>query len=335
MPHQARQAALPPAGSPHTMRNFILKRLLAAVPTILGISIVIFLIMHLIPGDTISAQIGTQYKLTDAQAQAMREYYGLDKSLPEQYLNWLGNALRGNLGLSVRAGTPVLSEILGRLPLTFELTILAMLIALLIGLPIGVLSAVKRDSLIDLFGRLLALIGMSLPNFWMGTLIIFVLSVYFGILPNSGNYVDLTVDPRSNLAQMIYPALTLGFAFSAAVMRTVRSSLLEELNKEYAKTARAKGNVERRVIFLHCLRNTLIPIITLVGFQMGYLFGGAVIIEEVFAMPGMGRLLLSAISQRDYALAQGTIVFIAVIFVLVNLLTDVAYAFVNPRIRYE
>lgn len=317
------------------MKKYILKRLLVAIPTILGISIVIFLIMHLIPGDTISAMIGTQYKLTEAQAQALRAYYGLDKSLPEQYINWLVNALQGNFGLSVRAGTPVLSEILGRFPLTFELTILAMVIALLIGLPIGILSAVKRDSLIDLFGRVLALIGMSLPNFWMGTLIIFVLSVYLGILPNSGNYVEFSTNPLQNLSQMFYPALTLGFAFSAAVMRTARSSLLEELNKEYAQTARAKGNQEQRVILIHCLRNTLIPIITLVGFQMGYLFGGAVIVEEVFAMPGMGRLLLTAISQRDYALAQGTIVFIAVIFVLVNLLTDVAYAFVNPRIRYE
>ena len=317
------------------MKEFIFKRLLAAIPTILGISIVIFLIMHLIPGDTISAMIGTQYKLTEAQAQSMREYYGLDKSLPEQYVNWLRNALQGNLGLSVRAGTPVLTEILSRFPLTFELTIMAMIIALVIGLPIGILSAVMRDSALDLFGRFLALIGMSLPNFWMGTLIIFVLSVYFGILPNSGNYTELWVDPISNLSQMIYPALTLGFAFSAAVMRTVRSSLLDELNKEYAQTARAKGNREQRVIFIHCLRNTLIPLITLVGFQMGYLFGGAVIIEEIFAMPGMGRLLLDAISQRDYALAQGTIVFIAVIFVLVNLLTDVAYAFVNPRIRYD
>jgi peptide/nickel transport system permease protein len=317
------------------MRNYILKRLLSAIPTILGISIVIFLIMHLIPGDTISAMIGTQYKLTETQAQSLRAYYGLDKSLPEQYLNWLGNALQGNFGLSVRAGTPVLNEILGRFPLTFEMTLLAMLIALVIGLPIGILSAVKRDSALDLFGRLLALVGMSLPNFWMGTLIIFVLSVKFNILPNSGDYVEFTANPLKNLGQMIFPAITLGFAFSAAVMRTARSSLLEELNKEYAQTARAKGNVESSVILKHCLRNTLIPLITLVGFQMGYLFGGAVIVEEVFAMPGMGRLLLDAISQRDYALAQGTIVFIAVIFVLVNLLTDITYAFVNPRIRYD
>jgi peptide/nickel transport system permease protein len=317
------------------MRNYILKRLLIAIPTILGISIVIFLIMHLIPGDTISAMIGTQYKLTEAQAQSLRADYGLDKSLPEQYILWLVNALQGNFGLSVRAGTPVLSEILSRFPLTFELTILAMIIALLVGLPIGILSAVKRDSILDLFGRLLALIGMSLPNFLMGTLIIYILSVYFNASPNSGDYVDFTTNPAANLQQMIFPAITLGFAFSAAVMRTARSSLLEELNKEYAQTARAKGNREQRVILKHCLRNTLIPIITLVGFQMGYLFGGAVIIEEVFALPGMGRLLLNAISQRDYALVQGTIVFIAIIFVLVNLLTDITYAFVNPRIRYD
>jgi peptide/nickel transport system permease protein len=291
--------------------------------------------MHLIPGDTISATIGTQYQLTDAQAQSLRAYYGLDKSLPQQYILWLTNALQGNLGLSVRAGTPVLTEILNRFPLTLELTVLAMIIALLIGLPIGIFSAVKRDSVLDLFGRLLALIGMSLPNFWMGTLIIYILSVHFNVMPNSGDYVDFTTNPIANLQQMIFPAITLGFAFSAAVMRTARSSLLEELNKEYAQTARAKGNREQRVILIHCLRNTLIPIITLVGFQMGYLFGGAVIIEQVFAMPGMGRLLLDAISQRDYALVQGTIVFIAIIFVLVNLLTDVAYAFVNPRIRYD
>jgi peptide/nickel transport system permease protein len=317
------------------MRTYILKRLLVAIPTLIGISIVVFLIMRTIPGDTITSMVGTQFKLTDTQAQALREYYGLDKPLHEQYILWLVNALQGNLGYSVRSATPVLGEILSRFPLTFELTIVAMVIALVIGLPVGILSAVRRDSILDLFGRFLALIGMALPNFWMGTLIIYVLSIYFNVLPNSGDYVELTVDPIRNLQQIFYPALTLGFAFSAAVMRTARSSLLEELNREYAQTARAKGLHERAVILKHCLRNTLIPIITLVGFQMGYLFGGAVIIEEVFAMPGMGRLLLNAISQRDYALAQGTIIFIAILFVLINLLTDIAYAIVNPRIQYE
>jgi peptide/nickel transport system permease protein len=200
---------------------------------------------------------------------------------------------------------------------------------------VGVASAVKRDSLLDYGGRFFALIGLALPSFWMGTLIIFVLSVYFQILPNSGNFVSLVENPVENLKQIIFPAFTLGFAFSAAVMRTTRSALLEELNKDYARTARAKGRMESGVIFIHCLRNALIPIITLVGFQTGYLFGGAIIVEEVFAMPGVGRLLLTAINQRDYALVQGTILFIAFNFVMVNLMADVAYAAANPTIRYD
>jgi peptide/nickel transport system permease protein len=317
------------------MRNYIFRRLITIIPTLFGISIIVFLVMRMIPGDTISAMIGTQFKLTEAQAEALRAYYGLDKPLIEQYWLWLTAALRGNFGLSVRTGEPVLSEILDRFPLTLELALVAMLIAVVIGIPVGVASAVKRDSLLDYGGRLFALVGLALPSFWMGTLIIFVLSVYFQILPNSGNYVSLIEDPVENLKQIIFPAFTLGFAFSAAVMRTTRSALLEELNKDYARTARAKGRVESGVIFIHCLRNALIPIITLVGFQTGYLFGGAIIVEEVFAMPGVGRLLLTAINQRDYALVQGTILFIAFNFVMVNLMADVAYGAVNPTIRYD
>jgi peptide/nickel transport system permease protein len=317
------------------MRSYILRRLITIIPTLFGVSIIVFLVMRMIPGDTISAMIGTQFKLTAAQAEALRAYYGLDKSLPEQYWLWLTAALRGDFGLSVRTGEPVLSEILDRFPLTLELALVAMVIAVVIGIPVGVASAVKRDSLLDYGGRLFALIGLALPSFWMGTLIIFVLSVYFGILPNSGNYVSLIEDPVENLKQIIFPAFTLGFAFSAAVMRTTRSALLEELNKDYARTARAKGRVESGVIFIHCLRNALIPIITLIGFQTGYLFGGAIIVEEVFAMPGVGRLLLTSINQRDYAMVQGTILFIAFNFVMINLIADVAYGAVNPTIRYD
>ncbi len=317
------------------MQHYILRRIFSIIPTLFGISIIVFLVIRLIPGDTISAMIGTQYKLTEAQAAALRHYFGLDRSLPEQYWRWLTAALHGDFGYSVRSGQPVLTEILGRFPLTLELALLAMLIALVIGIPIGILSAVRRDSALDLAGRLFALIGLALPNFWLGTLLIFVLSVYFHILPNSGDYTDFTVNPLANLQQMIFPALTLGFAFSASVMRTTRSSLLEELNKEYARTARAKGRSEPAVVLVHCLKNALIPIITLIGFETGYLFGGAVIVEDVFALPGVGRLLLNAISQRDYALLQGSIMFIAFNFVVINLITDLAYAVVNPRIRYE
>ncbi len=317
------------------MRNYILKRLFTLIPTLLGISIIVFLVMRMIPGDTISAMIGTQFKLTEAQAEALRRYYGLDRPLAEQYWLWLTSALQGDFGLSVRTGQPVASEILNRFPLTLELALLSMILAVVIGIPVGIISAVRRDSLLDYGGRLFALIGLALPSFWLGTLIIFVLSVYFHILPNSGNYVSFSENPLENLKQMIFPAFTLGFAFSAAVMRTTRSALLEELSKDYARTARAKGRTERGVIMLHCLQNALIPIITLVGFQTGYLFGGAIIVEEVFAMPGIGRLLLNAINQRDYALVQGTILFIAFNFVMVNLIADVAYAAVNPTIRYD
>jgi peptide/nickel transport system permease protein len=317
------------------VHRFILQRLVALVPTLFGISIIVFLVMRMIPGDTISAMIGTQYKLTDAQAAALRAYYGLDKLLPEQYVIWLTNALRGNLGFSVRSGQPVLMEILDRFPLTLELAIVAVIIGLLIGMPIGVLSAVRRDSGIDLFGRLFSLIGLALPNFWLGTLIILILSLYFRILPNSGDYTEFLQNPLVNLQQILFPALTLGLAFSASIMRATRSSLLEELFHDYARTARGKGLREPAVIVEHCLKNALIPVITLVGVEMGYLLGGAIVVEEVFALPGVGRLLLNGISQRDYAIVQGTVVFIAFNFVVINLLADLAYAFVNPRIRYE
>lgn len=317
------------------MSRFILQRVITFVPTLLGISIIVFLVMRLIPGDTISAMIGTQFQLTATQAAALREYFGLDKPWLQQYLHWLASALQGDLGLSVRSGKPVLGEILSRFPLTFELALGAVLIAVAIGIPIGILSAVKRDSPIDFFGRLFALVGLAMPNFWLGTLIILTLSVYFRILPNSGDYVDFITDPLANLKQLLFPALTLGVAFAASVMRTTRSALLEELQQDYARTARSKGLSEFTVIVRHSLRNALIPIITIVGVETGYLLGGAIVVEQVFALPGIGRFLLNGISQRDYAVVQGAVVFIAFLFVLINLLTDLVYAFVNPRIRYE
>jgi len=317
------------------MSRYIIKRLLMLIPTLLGISIIVFLVMRLIPGDTITAMIGTQFKLTDVQAEALRRYYGLDQPLFIQYWRWLIAALQGDLGLSVRTAEPVLSEILGRFPLTLELALLAMIFALAVGIPIGILSAVKRESLFDISGRVFALFGLAVPTFLSGTIIIFTLSVYFHIAPNSGNYVSLLEDPVENLKPMIFPAMVLGLAFSASVMRTTRSSLLEEINKDYARTAIAKGCTRKSMVLRHSLRNALIPIITLVGFEAGYLLGGAIIVEEVFAIPGIGRLLVNAINQRDYALIQGTIIFIAFNFVLVNLLADLMYGLANPRIRYE
>jgi peptide/nickel transport system permease protein len=317
------------------MQRFLARRLIAFIPTLLGITIIVFTVMHLIPGDTVDAMIGTQFKLTEAQAQALHAYFGLDKPLPEQYVRWLWAALRGDFGYSVRKGDPVLPLILRHFPLTLELAILAMIFALVLGVPLGVLSAVKRDSAIDAVVRVFALIGLAMPAFWLGTLMILVLSLRFNIMLNAGNYVGLFEDPVANLKQMLFPAIALGFAASADIMRTMRSAMLEELGQDYARTARSKGLKDRGVIFRHCLKNAWIPVITIVGLETGYLFGGAVIVESVFALPGVGRLLLDAIGQRDYAVVQGTILLIAVSFVLVNLVTDLMYARVNPRIRYE
>ena len=317
------------------MRNFVIQRLAALIPTLLGVSVIVFLVIHLIPGDTITAMIGTQYKLTEVQAASLRAYFGLDKPLWEQYLRWILAAVRGDLGFSVRSGQSVMSEILRSFPVTLELALFSMVIALTLGLPIGILSAVRRDTPVDLFGRLFALVGLALPNFWLGTLIILVLSVVFGIMPNSGDYVSFTEAPLKNLSQLFFPAITLGFAFTASIMRTTRSAMLEVLRQDYVRTARGKGVLERNVIVTHSLRNALIPLITIIGVEFGYLLGGAVIVENVFALPGIGRLIINGIDQRDYAVVQGTVLFVAVCFVLINLLVDIIYAYSDPRIRYE
>ncbi|MEO8606591.1 MAG: ABC transporter permease [Chloroflexota bacterium] len=315
--------------------RYLAQRAIAFLPILLGISILIFGAIRLIPGDAITAMLGTEAgMLTETQHQALEAYFGLDKPPIEQYFSWLGGVLHGDLGLSVRFGQPVLDLILQRFPVTLQLALMALAIALVIGIPLGVLSAVKHNSIIDLLGRLIALLGLAMPNFLLGTLIIYVLSVYFKILPNSGDFVSFADDPGKNLSQMIFPAVTLGFSFSASVMRTTRSAMLEVLGQDYVRTARSKGLAENVVIQRHALRNALIPVVTIVGVELGYLLGGTVIIEEIFALPGIGRLVFNAISQRDYALVQGIALFIAVNFVVVNLIADLVYAAIDPRISY-
>ena len=317
------------------MLRYLTQRLIAFIPTLIGISILVFGAIRLIPGDIITATLGTEAgMLTETQRASLERYYGLDKPPVEQYFIWLGEAVQGNLGQSVRHGRPVLELIAGRFPLTLELALLAVLIALVVGIPFGLLAAIRHNTWLDFAGRLFALVGLAVPNFLLGTLIIFVLSVYFKILPNAGDYVDFTADPLRNLQQMIFPAITLGFAFAASVMRMTRSSMLEVLGEDYVRTARSKGLPERSVITRHSLRNALIPVVTLIGIEMGYLLGGAFIVEQIFALPGLGRLLLNAISQRDYALVQGTVLFVSLNFVAINLLIDMIYAAIDPRISY-
>jgi peptide/nickel transport system permease protein len=317
------------------MLRYLRQRAIAFVPTLLGISVLVFVAIRLVPGDAIIAMLGTEAgMLTETQRASLEEYFGLDKPAPVQYVTWLVNVVRGDLGYSVRHSEAVGTIILQRFPVTLQLALMSLIIALLVGVSIGVFSAVYHNSMVDLVGRLFALLGLAIPNFLLGTLIIYGLSVFFGILPNSGDYVDFVEDPLLNLQQLIFPAITLGFSFAASLMRTTRSAMLEIMGEDYVRTARSKGLRERSIIVRHALRNALIPVVTLAGVEMGYLLGGAVIVEEIFALPGLGRLALNAISQRDYALVQGVALFIAVNFVLINLLVDLIYAAIDPRITY-
>ena len=316
------------------MLRYILYRLLVFLPTLLGVSVIVFLAIRMVPGDTIIAMLGTEAGLlTDVQRDALRAYFGLDRPLLDQYFFWIGEVLNGNFGISVRHGRPVIEIILERFPLTLELAILSLIIALSFGIPVGIMSSVWREKKIDIIGRLLALFGQAVPNFLLGLLILYCLSVFFEIMPNSGNYSDLWKNPLENFSQMILPAITLGFSFAASVMRTTRSSMLEVFGEDYIRTARSKGVSEFKIIFRHALRNALIPVVTLSGVELGYLLGGTLIVEEVYALPGLGRLILNAITQRDYALVEGVTLFIAFNFLILGLLVDFIYTVLNRRIN--
>ena len=293
----------------------------------------VFLLVHLLPGNAIQMFLGTQVDMTPAQMEELRRLFGLNKPLPLQYVDWITRLLQGDFGVSLRTSRPVLPEILARLPVSVEITVLALLIALAIALPAGILSALRRGTPADAVIRVGGLLGLSVPNFWLATMLLLTLST-FGPIASIGLYVNFFSDPLRNLTVMALPAFSLGVALSAVIMRFVRSSLLEVLGQEYVRTARAKGLRERLVINRHALRNALIPVITVVGFQVGYLLGGTVVIEEVFALPGMGRLALNAISQRDYPVVQGVVLLIAGLFVVTNLAVDILYALVDPRVRY-
>ena len=314
--------------------TYVLRRL-ATFPIILfGVSVLVFLAIRLVPGDAITAMLGTEAGLlTDAQRKALAVYFGIDQPWLVQYGRWIAGLAHGDLGISVTYGKPVLEVVLSRFPLTLELALLAMVVALVVGIPAGVLAATRNGRPADLILRLLAMLGQSTPSFVLGLLLIFVLSVGFGTLPAMGDFIPLTRDPIGNLAQMILPAIVLGFAFAASVTRITRSAMLDVLSDDYVRTARSKGASGAAVIWAHALPNALIPVVTLSGVEFGYLLGGAVIVEQIFALPGLGRLVLEAISQRDYALVEGTVLFIALNFMVLNLLVDLAYAALDPRVR--
>jgi len=314
---------------------FIAGRLLALLPVLWGVSVLVFLLIHLIPGDALQLFLGTQVAMTPAQMEELRRLFGINKSLPWQYADWVGRLFHGDFGVSLRTSRPVLPDILTRLPVSVELAALALVIALGIALPVGILSALRRGTAADAAIRLGGLVGLSVPNFWLATMLLLLLPGRILPIASMGMYVRFFANPIGNLTVMLLPAVSLGLVLAAVIMRYVRSALLEVLANEYVRTARAKGLREHRVINRHALRNALIPVITVVGFQAGYLLGGTVVIEDVFALPGMGRLALAAISQRDYPVVQGVVLVIALLFVLTNVVVDLLYAYVDPRVRYS
>lgn len=311
---------------------YLVRRLLATVPVLLGISIIVFLLVHLVPGDVVSLLLGPT---TSPQARdALRKLFGLDEPLYIQYFHWLARVVHGDLGTSLRTGQPVLSSILHRFSVTAELTGLAMIIALLIGIPAGIIGALKPYSKVDYVVTVFALAGLSIPNFLLATLLVLVFALTVRLLPPSG-YVPFQQNPVENLKLMIMPALALGLGAASYVTRMTRSSVLETLRQDYIRTAYAKGLHTSGVIIRHALKNALIPIVTVIGIQLGYLLGGAVIIEAIFAVPGIGRLALDSINMRDYPVVQGTVLFITTIFVFINLAVDTLYAYLDPRIHYR
>jgi peptide/nickel transport system permease protein len=314
--------------------NYLSRRLLTFPLVMLGVSILVFVAIRMVPGDAITAMLGTEAGLlTPAQRASLANYFGIDQPVMVQYWRWLLGIFQGDLGTSVTYGKPVLGVILERFPLTLQLALMAMCVALAVGLPAGVFAATRNGKMSDLTVRVLAMIGQSTPSFVVGLLIIYALSAGFGILPTMGEFMPLHVDPLRNLGQMILPAITLGFAFAASVTRISRSAMLDVMSDDYVRTARSKGVPKRRVIWRHALPNALIPVVTLSGVEFGYLLGGAVLVEQIYALPGLGRMVLDAILQRDYALVQGCVLFIAFNFMVVNLLVDLLYVTLDPRIR--
>jgi peptide/nickel transport system permease protein len=289
--------------------------------------------LRLVPGTVVEQMIGADAVVSQAMVDELKRFFGLDRPWYVQYFAWVGRLAHGDLGTSWRTGKPVILLILERLPVTLELTALSVGFALALGMPAGILSAIRRDRAIDQVTRVGTLLGLSIPVFWQGTMLILFFSLYLRWMPPIV-WVDLITDPRRNLTIMLLPVVCLGTASAANIARTTRACMLDVLRSEYVRTAAAKGLAQRAVILKHALKNALIPVVTVVGLQAGILLGGTVVVEEVFTLPGVGRLVLWSIYQRDYPVTQSTILFIAVLFMAINLAVDLLYRYLDPRIRY-
>ena len=316
------------------MLVYFLRQVLLAIPALLGVVLITFILMRAVPGDVVTNLVGLEGNVSPERMAEMRRMFGLDLPIHVQFGQWFGAALQGDLGSSLRTSRPIVQDLLSRFPVTLELTFLSLLIALVIAIPLGIIAAVRRGTVIDFLVSVFALLGLSIPGFFLGILLILLFSLRLGMLPPAG-FVPIQDSLWENLKNMILPSLSLGLVLAAAITRIVRSSMLEVLNRDYIRTARAKGLAERIVTYRHALRNALIPVVTVVGLQFGTLLGGAVIIEQVFSLPGVGRFALEGINLRDYPVVQGAVLLIAAAFILVNLLVDVIYSLIDPRIRYS
>lgn len=314
------------------MLGYLIRRMLQMVPVLLAISIITFGLMSIVIGDPVLVILGQETSADQQTVDRMRKDLGLNRPLPVQYLDWLRHVAVGDLGQSLRSPRPVTETILARLPVTIELTLLALSLSLIVAIPLGIIAALRPGSLVDVAVSTSASIGLSIPNFWLGILLIFVFALKLGWLP-SGGYVPFVDDPLRNLKLMILPTLTLSTAYIGSQARYMRSAMLDVLGNDYVRTARAKGLAEHTVVRLHAARNALLPVVTIVGIELAGLLGGAVITETIFSLPGLGTLLIQSVAGRDITMVQGVVLFITVAVVVINLLTDFAYAFVDPRIR--
>lgn len=314
------------------MGRYILRRLAMLVPTLIGMSIIIFLMLRLLPGDIVDIIAGPDAQTDSAARERLREAMGLSDPLHVQYGKWIWDLLQGDPGVSMRSGQPVAELLWRALPITIELAVLSVIIATVVAVPLGVISAVRRDTGMDYASRVFGLIGLSLPNFWIATLLLLFTSKAFGWVP-SISYTSFFDDPIANLKQFLLPAFAVAIQLMAIIMRMTRATMLEVLNQDYVRTARAKGLGERIIVYRHALRNALIPVVTVIGFQLGALMGSSAIIEVIFGLNGVGNTLLQAIFNRDYTLVQAAVLYLAIVFVLINLIVDLLYALLDPRIK--
>lgn len=316
------------------MQLYILRRLVLSIPVLLLVALFAFGVMRLVPGDALMLMLAESGNINPEKLQAIRASMGLDRPFIPQFLAWLWGVVQGDFGTSIWTGRPALTEIARALPLTLEMGVIALGISMLIGLPVGVMSAVRRNTSLDYIGRFAAIAGLSVPEFALGILVILGLSLWVGWLPPSA-YIPFWEAPLANLSQVIFPAMVLGFALAAAGMRMTRSTMLEVLREDYVRTAWAKGLPERVVVLKHVLKNAFIPVVTIIGIQLRRLLGSTVVVETVFSLPGLGRLTIDAMLNRDFIQLQSNLLIIALMVVLINLCVDISYAWLNPRIRFQ